>query len=119
MNLYRSSIDLHPAWHSVLNNLNSTIAFRDGLSGPGCWAYPGPLLLRACVCVVHVATSDAKWCRVRSTDMLQVGVTSHVINDVHNPYGYSHGGIRNPHYLNWIEGRTHFAGTTNTQFSSC
>ena len=24
MNMYRSSSDLHPVWHSVLNNLNST-----------------------------------------------------------------------------------------------
>ena len=38
MNLYRSSVDVHGAWHSILNNLNSTVDFRDGLSGPGCWA---------------------------------------------------------------------------------
>jgi hypothetical protein len=37
MNLYRTSLDLHPTWHSVLNNLNSTDAFhRAGLVGPGC-----------------------------------------------------------------------------------
>ena len=82
MNLYRSSDDLHPAWHSVLLNLNSTMKFRDGLSAPGCWSYP---------------------------DMLQVGVTPHVIQDPNNPYGYGHGGVRNPTGLNEIEGRTHFA----------
>ena len=55
MNLYRSSSDLHPAWHSVLNNLNSTMAYHtNGLSGPGCWAYP---------------------------DMLQTGVTPHPYSD--------------------------------------
>ena len=43
MNLYRSSSDLHPAWHSVLNNLNSTMAYHtNGLSGPGCWACKAP-----------------------------------------------------------------------------
>ena len=126
MNLYRSSSDLHPSWHSVLNNLNSTMAYRGGLSGPGCWAYPGWLVPSDLVFTPFYASCIARHrpptelptlmfsgtdtCGVWSKDMLQVGVTSHVIRDPDNPYGYSHGGgVRNPHYLNWIEGRTHFA----------
>ena len=38
MNMYRSSSDLHPVWHSVLNNLNSTRLYNGAhLSIPGCW----------------------------------------------------------------------------------
>ena len=41
MNLFRLSDDLHPVWHSILLNLNSTMEFNSkGLTGPGCWGYP-------------------------------------------------------------------------------
>lgn len=44
MNSFRLSDDLHGVWHSILLNLNSTIAFNGaGLTGPGCWGYPDML----------------------------------------------------------------------------
>jgi hypothetical protein len=52
MNQFRCSDDLHPVWHSVVNNLNATRAFNGAnLTGPGCWAYPvapSCISLRAC-----------------------------------------------------------------------
>merc|ERR1719498_378306 len=44
MNLFRTSGDIRPTYGSILNNLNSVRKYNeDGLTGPGCWAYPDML----------------------------------------------------------------------------
>ena len=56
MNFFRSSTDIRPTYGSILINLNTTRAYNgNGLTGPGCWAYP---------------------------DMLEVGVTNSQKGDV-------------------------------------
>ena len=46
-NWYRSSTDINPSWHSIMNNFASTVRFSQNLthplSKPGCWAYPDML----------------------------------------------------------------------------
>lgn len=44
MNFFRSSTDIRPTFGSVLINVRSTTAYNsNGLTGPGCWAYPDML----------------------------------------------------------------------------
>ena len=43
-NYFRSSTDIHANYNSVVSNLQTTIEWaKNGLSRPGCWAYPDML----------------------------------------------------------------------------
>jgi hypothetical protein len=43
-NMYRSSADIGPSWGNILNNVYSVFPLAEqGLSYPGCWAYPDML----------------------------------------------------------------------------
>ena len=44
MNVFRTSADIRPTYGSIVTNLLTVDKYNAaGLTGPGCWAYPGAL----------------------------------------------------------------------------
>jgi hypothetical protein len=72
MNLFRTSGDIRPTFGSILGNLDSVDRYnKDGLTGPGCWAYPDMLE----VGVTAPQPPGAKHHCQSATDPCQMNVT--------------------------------------------
>uniref|UniRef100_A0A7S3LMS6 Alpha-galactosidase n=1 Tax=Aplanochytrium stocchinoi TaxID=215587 RepID=A0A7S3LMS6_9STRA len=76
-NYYRSSTDISPNYGSVIRNLQTTIPLaRNGLSRPGCWAYPDMLEVGIRLSYEESRSHFGAWCIVSSPLIL-----SHDLND--------------------------------------
>eukprot|EP00041_Stephanoeca_diplocostata_P006061 m.74141 g.74141 ORF g.74141 m.74141 type:complete len:451 (+) comp16151_c0_seq1:146-1498(+) len=76
-NFFRSSTDIRPTYGSVISNLQSVIPYNsEGLSGPGCWAYPDMLEVgvtaQGQLSFVESRTHFGAWCIVSSPLVLSL-----------------------------------------------
>jgi len=82
-NFFRTSEDITPTYASVVANLQTTITWaREGLSRPGCWAYPD--MLEAGVAGLNAAEMRSHfgaWCIVSSPLTLSHDVNNDAVAD--------------------------------------